>query len=298
MSGPNVYFNSSFGGIDLLIIKISTKSGRDIAVLSPSRGDTHTLQDRGRKHLHSSATVLFIDQPGRDPYLNRFDAVRTMAIGGGAQIFSHPILGSYRARIEDFDFDANASELSVEVSCTILGEDEPQLVFPASAGTSSGAGVEAVTIAGGAADTQLAAIGLSTPVTAAAVTAVTAWDAAEVLDSSTVFSAVATLTGQINTAVDTFELVTDISRWQAYRAMIGLSFALKRAAEAATQDAQNVISVYVPAPTPMLALCARLYGSALAQDRADAGTRLNRLRRPGRVEAGTTLKMPADGVLT
>lgn len=293
-----MYFTASYGGIDLLFASIETKSGRDIAVMSPSRGDQHTLQDRGKRHLRTSATILLIDQPGLDPYLNRFDSLRTMALGDGAQIFSHPILGSYRARIEDFDFRAAAGDLSVEVTCTFLAEDEPQLVFPAAAGTSTAAGVEAVTIAGGSADTQLAALGLSTPITATAVAAVTAWDAAEVLDSSTVFSAVATITGQINTAIDTLELVTDISRWQAYRAMIGLSFALKRAAEAATQDAQHTISIYVPSPTPMLALCARLYGSALAQDRADAGARLNRLRRPGRVEAGTTLKMPADGVLS
>lgn len=296
---PNVWFTALFGGIPILISEIETKSGRDIAVQSPSRGDQHTLQDRGRKLLDSHVTVLFIDQPGLDPYLDRFDAFRAAALSGGAAVFSHPILGSYRARISDFDFKASADAGQVDVSCTILGEDEPQLVFPINAGVSSGAGLEAVTVAAGATDTALAALTppLTTPITATAIAAATTWDQTEpeLLDSQTVFSAYATLLSNINTAVEVLELTTDLSRWSAYRAFIGLAFELKRAAQAVTSDAANLITVFVPTPIPMLALCARIYGAALAQDRADACTKLNRVRTPGRIPAGTTLKMPADG---
>lgn len=311
MSGPNIYFVASYGGVELLIAELDTQGGRDIAIQSPSRGDQHTLQDRGRKLLHVSATILFVDQPGQDPYLDRFDSFRSMADGDGAQIFSHPILGSYRARISDFSFRASGEESAVDVNCTILAEDEPQLVFPIAAGVSSGAGVEAVSVAAGTAITALGPVGAAIPTTSVpqvkaygsalatiqnCINTATSWDiAGDVLDSQAAFSALATLTGQLSTAIDALDLLTDLSRWQAYQAIIGLSFQLRRAAEAATSDASNVISVYVPAPVAMLALCARIYGPALASDRAASVTALNRVRRPGRIEAGTTLKMPADG---
>lgn len=293
---PSVYFDASFGGIPLLIANLSSDSGRDIAIQSPARGDDHGLQDRGRRLLTTDATLLFIEQAGQDPYLIRFDRVRALALSGEPQIFSHPILGSYRARIGTFVFRASADELSIEVNAQILAETEPQLVFPTTGGVSGEAGLEAVTAAAAAATTKLGDVGLTSGAPVACTTAVESWSTAgEDLDAQDVLAQLGSLLAQIATDIEDLELATDIARWEAFRALIALDYQLRRAGEAFTASVSRVFDLVITRPEPMRAICARVYGAALAEDRAQQVTRLNRIRTPGRVPAGTRLKMPSDG---
>lgn len=290
----NVYFPASFAGVPLLIVKIDTESGRDVAVQSPARGDKHVLQDRGVKLNRTTCEILFTDQPGQAPYLDRVNQVHALALAGAADIFSHPILGSYSARIEGFAISATA-DACVTVQCTILAENEPEVVMVAGAGTSTQAGLEAVSVSTETATQALTAVGLTSSLPTDCLDAVTAWAEGDELDSQQVFAEVASLTGQINGAINDLELASDITRWQAYRALIGLGYQLQRAALAATADADRVFDLFVAVPRPMIAICAEVYGASLALDRADQNTRLNRVRTPGLVPGGTTLKMIATG---
>lgn len=292
ISEPPIYYDATFGGIDLLIVEIETETGRDVAVQSPSRGDKHVLQDRGRTHTVAHVEILFCNQPGLQPYTFRYDQFRSLVNTGDAQIFSHPLDGSYRVRASGLTVRANSEAGEIRCSCTFLAEDEPQVVYQVGAGTTPTAGVAAVTTAASDADAQLAAVGLSTPATAACAAAVTDWSTTDNLDSQAVFVGVASLTQQISDAVDELELAQDLSRWQAYRAMIQLSFQVQRAGEAFTSSSGQNFSITVGTAQPLLAICSQVYGADLAPDMATKVQQLNRVRTPGRVPKGTILKMP------
>lgn len=61
----DIYFESRFGDLPLLIASIETDDGRDIAAQSPARGSRHYLQDRGAKLGRIECGVLFVDEPGK-----------------------------------------------------------------------------------------------------------------------------------------------------------------------------------------------------------------------------------------
>lgn len=292
-----VYYDASFGGMPLLISKIDTEGGRDVVVQSPSRGDKHVLSDRGLRHGASSVDILFVNQPGLDAYTTRYEQFISLAQGSkdappDAQIFSHPLVGSYLARIGDLKTSADSSSLQISVSCTIHPEDEPQMTFPVGAGTAPAAGVDAVSTAADNADAELAAVGLSTPVTAACTESVTDWSTTSNLDSQSVFVGIASLTGQISDAIDELDLATDLNKWPAYQALVNLHYQVSRAGEALTATAAQMFQITVAAARPMLAICSDVYGADEAADRADDVTQINRVRTPGLVPAGTVLKMP------
>lgn len=290
------YIAASWGGLDILVATIDTTGGRDIVVQSPARGDKHVLQDRGLRVKTTTCRLLFCPQPNKANYLVRYDAMRQASEDDISSVFSHPILGTYRARISEFNTSATDGT-EITVSCTIIAEEEPQVVFRTGAGVSLGAGVESVNTAVGFASATLAELGitLEPDVAAESSEAVTAWSQAEDLDAQKVFVEVATLTGQIDDAINALNLATNIENWEAYKAMILLRYQLGRAAEAATSDAEHVFDLVVAVGRPLIAICSETYGASLATDRADSIAKLNRLRTPGLVPAGTTLKMISEG---
>lgn len=296
-----VYFSASFGGVDLLVASLSSEDGRDIAIHSPSRGDTHTLQDRGQKLLSVNAELLFIDQPtAKADYVTRFTGFRDLVNLGEASVFTHPVLGSYRARISSLAWHLSDAEQMISASCTILAEEQPQSVFPSGAGASTSAGLDAVTAAGDAVDEKLAALsppGLTSPIPAQAIAAAKAWSLTNELelDAAAVQAAVTTIANNIAGAIDTYNLATNISNWEVYRAFVLLAAQVKRAGDAATADTDILIDVTLGRAQPLRTLCARIYGADLAEDRSQQVAKLNRVRTPGLVPAGTVLKMPSDG---
>ena len=290
------YIAASWGGLDILVASLETSGGRDVIVQSPARGDRHVLQDRGLKVKITKAQLRFVDQPGKADYLVRYDALKQAAEEATSSVFSHPILGTYRARISDFDTTAQDGR-SVEVSCTIIAEEEPQVVFRTGAGVSLAAGLDSVNAAVGVASASLAALGITLEPDAAqeSLTAVSGCAEADGLDTLKVQGELATVTNMIDDAIAEHELATDLTRWTAYQSLIMLRYQLGRAAEAATADADHVFDLTVSTPRPLLAICVDVYGASLAPDRRDSIAKLNRLRTPGMVPAGTTLKMISEG---
>lgn len=298
----NVYFNAMWGDIAMLINTIDTDRGRDVSVQSPSLGDQHVLSDRGQRLRTTTCEILFCDQSGLEPFLERYDAFCKLVEDGEALLFSHPLDGVYRARVSDVRVNADSNELCVKITCTFLREGEVKRVFPAEAGSSGIAGLESVTTAATATQAELdaltdvpgtnaAADALTVPATC--TTQVTAWSEADQLDSQQVFVDVATLTKQIDDAIAALALTSDLSRWSAYRQMIMLRYAVVRAAGAFTVGARAMFDLYVETPRPLIAICAEVYGGVLAIERAQQVAKINRVRTPGLVPAGTTLKMPA-----
>lgn len=295
-----IYFDTRFGDIELQVSSVDTERGRDIAVQSPAYGDKHNLTDRGLRQMRTTVEILFADKPGWAPYLDRYDELVRLCERGEVAIFSHPIDGSFRARCSEVSARAEADELAVRATCVFLREDPPQVVFPVAAGVSTIASSEAVNVAAQLANMALADVdfgGIADPdfgVVDDVATTVTAWEQAGAeLDAQQVFLEVATLSDRIDTAIADLELAQDLSRYPAYEAMIRLRYQLSRAAEAFTSEAATVFDLYVEVPQPVLRICADVYGAALAVERAEQVTSMNRIRTPNLVPRGTTLKMPA-----
>lgn len=299
------YVAANYGGVDLLVSTIETQVGRDVVTQSPFRGDKHVNQDLGLKQKVAQVTVLFCDQPGKADWMLRAKQFLEATESDAPTVFTHPILGTYTARITDVSLIAEA-QFSIEFRARILAEDEPQVTFQASAGVSAGAGVESVTVAStnvtnasALASLTAAENSIASAVATASIAIVAGWSAvdAQLLDAQQVFLEVASLTNQIDSAIESLSLEGDLALWPVYQAMILLRFACVRAAEAVTSTALNVFDLVVTQPRPLLAICAEIYGPALAEQRWSDVTQLNRIRTPGLVPSGTTLKMPSDGVL-
>lgn len=288
---------ASFGGVEMLLASMSGDTGVDWAVISPHRGDTHTLQNQGRRLRRVQCEVLFCDQPGLpDPYLDRYRAFEAMGDAGTPQIFVHPIHGSYLAVIDSPSYDASADELAIRCQCSFIAMQEPVAVQSVGAGIAAIAGPEDVGVRATAADAELAALDASSATPAECLARAEAWANGDTADAAQVLLEVATLTSQIDTMIATLDLLSDYSRWAAYKALIHLRYSVTQAASAATSEASQVVDYRVRVATPLRSLCARLYGARLAEDRAGEVTRINGIRIPGLIAAGTLLKVPSEGL--
>jgi hypothetical protein len=289
----NFHYESMFGDMPLLIAEISTDDGRDIAVQSPARGSRHYLQDRGAKLGKAECEILFISEPGKASYLERFAQFRALVAGGEPKIFSHPLIGTYRARAEGGRHSANSESKQIRFQCSFLPEDEPQPATPTGSGVAPIAGVETITVAVDAVKDQLLAQDPPQTWLDDLVSFVTSAANTVDIDSQEVISGAQVFTGIINDTIKEFDLATDIARWPLYQALINLFAAVQVTVESLTSDDDQTISVRVDRPMPLLSICSEIYGPDLAADQAQRVTRMNRLRTPNRVPAGTTLTMPS-----
>lgn len=289
---PAIYFAASFAGVPLLVSELETERGRDIVVQSPAQGDKHTLSNQGRRLRTVRAEILFVDQPGLAPYTDRYDEFVKLFEDGDPHVLSHPLDGQYTARGGTLTVSASSSSLSIRVSAEFLHEQEEPAVFPVDAGINPAAGLESVTTATDRAISVLDEFELESSAPTAALEEVTSWAEAENLDSQQVFLGVASVTDQIDAAISELGAKSDLSLWPVYRELILLRYEVTRAAAAFTVAESSVFELYIESPRPLLAICAEVYGGADARAKRDQVQRANRLRTPGLVPAGTTLKMP------
>lgn len=292
--GP-ILFPASYGGVSFWFGSFDGQGGRDIVVQSPSRGDIHVLQDRGRRHRTLSSEIMFVDEPDRDPVADRFRAFLDLSEDGEGHLFTHPILGSYLARVSDLSYSVRSDDAAITATCTFHAESEPQPILPAGAGAAPMAGLEEVTATVARAESELSAQGLPSDAPASVLAKVEGWVTAEDPDARAIYLELASASEMIDREIDRLDLLTNLDRWPVYREMIHLQYQMSRAAEAVTSDVSDVIEVTISASIPLRLLCADLYGADAADDRAHRVAQINRLRTPGLVPAGTLLKVPREG---
>jgi prophage DNA circulation protein len=286
---------ASFGGVPFWLASLSGRAGRDIVVQSPSRGDVHVLQDRGLRHRSLQCELFFVDEPGAAASDLRFLEFKELADDGAPQLLVHPLDGSYLARISEFQYSVRSDEGAIDVSCTFLADSEPSTVVEPGLGAAPYAGVEEVAATAAHLDELMDPYGMESDVPRGALETVKAWTQADTPDSRAVYLQAASLSNQINDEINRLELIADLDKWPVYREFINLNFQIRRAAEAATTEADDVFEVAVAAAIPLRLLCAQLYGALEAEDKSRQATQINRLRTPGLVPAGTILKMPREG---
>lgn len=289
--GIEAYYIASFGGIRLWCSRVSTTNGRKLVVHDPARGDEHPLQDRGLETRVTSCTLLFDEMDGETTSpRERFDRFAALVEEGEPQVFTHPLRGSYLARVGRFDHEVDeASNISAEVE--FFPEDSIPAVTVASAGTSAIAGEDAVAAAADNADAELEAVGMTSSAPGAARLAAETWSD---LDTSVreVLVDVAQVTELIGTEIETLGLADRLALWQAYRSMLLLSDAVVAAARAATADVSRTMTVKVGRPVALRTLLATIYGAREVDQRYEQALSLNDISTPGWIATGTELRLP------
>lgn len=298
-------FRARFGDVALLVTRIGGDRGRDWVVHSPSQGDVHTLQDRGKRFQRTPLEISFVRMPGEEEdFETRWRAFDKLANQGTADIFTHPVEGAFPAVIADYRYEIVSEAAEVRVTCSIIPLAEPQAVFPVGAGVSPAAGPEEVGVTVDQANAQIADLDVDAgePAIAAAVSlpdqlraTVERWANAETPNTRAVLLELASAAGQIDAAIDTLELATNLERWQLYRTFVNLRYQLGRAAEAVTAETARVLDHTVRVAAPLRVIAAKLYGPSSAEEQATVIARLNGIKVPGLVAAGTVLKVPSTG---
>jgi len=287
-------FAAKYGDLALLIARHSDDGdGRDWVTQSPSNGDQHVLQDRGLRQRRTACEILFCDEPGIGPYLDRFLAFRELARSNAPRLFVHPLHGAYQAVVLELSYQVEAQERCVRASCTFAALEEPKAVFDLGAGITPAAGPEQVSAQAAAADTALAAQGLSSSTPANCLATVTSWSEADDPDARAIGLEAASLAAAIDETVANLELASDLDRWESYRALIKLRYSVVQAAAAVTSETARITELTLAVAEPLRSLCARLFGARNAEEKARQVQKLNGLRTPGMIPAGTTLKLPA-----
>lgn len=288
---PVAKYVAKYGDMTLLVRGFRDEGdGRDWVVQSPSAGDQHVLQDRGRGVRRTACELVFCDEPNAGAYQDRYLFFRALADSSLRRLFVHPLRGAYEAACVFESAEVKADLRCVVVQCTFIEAGEVQPVAAIGAGTTAVAGPEAVTARAASANAELGAAGVASSAPLACVTAVTGW--ADQVEPNA--RAIALEAGRMCRAIDeTLAGLTSLDHWPAYRALVALRYSVARAAEAVTSETSKVTSVVLDAAEPLLSICARYYPPREAQDRARQVAKLNALRTPGLVPAGTTLRLPA-----
>lgn len=282
-----------FGDITLLITSHADDDGRDWVVQSPSRGDQHVLQERGRRLQRTSCEILFCDEPGSATYLDRFLAFQVAAREAAPRLFLHPINGSYLAVVSEFSYRVESPERSVRVACTFVAQEPPQAVFAVGAGVTAAAGPEQVGVMAAQTTAELEDLELTSTTPTSCLATVTAWAELEDPDARAIALEAASLAAEIDDAIEALELATSLERWEAYRAFVNLRYSVVRAAAAVTSETAQITEITLTAAEPLRSICARLFGARDAEERTRQVSKLNGLRTPGLVPVGTVLKLPA-----
>lgn len=289
--GIEAYFVASFGGVRLWCSRVATTNGRKLVIHDPARGDDHPVQDRGLETRTTTCTLLFDEMDGdTSSPRERFDRFAQLVEEGEPQVFTHPLRGSYLARVGRFDHEVDeASNISAEVE--FVPEDRIPAVTVASAGTSAAAGEDAVVAAADNADSELESVGMTTTATGEARAAVEAWVDADATARQVIVD-VGRITELVGTEIERLGLTDRLALWQAYRAMLLLADSVVAAGRAATADVARIMTIRVGRPIALRALLASIYGAREVDDREPQARSLNDIRTPGWIETGTQLRLP------
>ena len=284
-------YDASYGGVRLWCSRVSTTNGRSIVVHDLTTGDDHPTQDKGLEARIARASLLFDDMDGETTSpKQRFDAFCALVEGGKPQIFSHPLRGSYRATVRQFDHElGKGGVISAEVE--FVPVDPVPAVRSVATALSASVGVDAVDAAADQADAALAAAGLSSSAPANARAAANGWDSPDVT-ARQVLVDVGDISEQIGRTINDLELSSNLAYWPAYRALLLLGDTFVSAGRAATADVARLMTVRIGRPIALSALLAGIYGGWDVPQRRVQALALNDIRTPGWIPTGTELRLP------
>lgn len=283
------FYRSSFGDLPLWISRIYTDKSRSQVIHELSAGDDYVVQDRGQAPLKSRVTILFDWMNGDD--LAPLDRLRkfTALVDDKPRMFTHPVEGTFLARVGAWNYDVDASGV-ISGEAELIRVGDVAAVSPAGAGGIPAAGDGAVAAAADALDLELEGIGQPSVLPQQAAAAVDGWAAQGTPNPRDVLTQTGSLTQRLGDQAAGFE--SDLNDWAAFKATLLLAESVRAAAESATADTASTFVVKIGSTIALRALIASIYGADEADRRYEQAMQLNDIANPAWIEPGTELVLP------
>jgi prophage DNA circulation protein len=279
-------FIASYAGLTLHVVETDDDMSRLVARYKYPRRDGANTEDLGQDARETAATIVWFGVG----HLQRLATFAKIVSKGQVETLVHPITGSYQARVEGFRFTARAESRDwIVSSCRFIEASTDIAAFEVAEGQ---AGVEAVEVAASELDLAIAAHGAEPAdpgLAAAALATVQRWADAADLASTRIALELGGITARIDAAMNTLEVATNPNAYPVYEAFVNLHRRVGRAADVAVSRSPRLTRHIVATGAPLLAICQDLYGGAEAEAAFGRILRLNQLRTPAHVPAGTVL---------
>lgn len=223
---------------------------------------------------------------------------------GEARELVHPLFGSFPALVENLDVAADGDRRDViEIQARFVeqGLDPAPLLSQTArqlAGGAPSVELEADTaIAASAAAVDAGAFDQAEgddveQVATAAKTEADRWETDPDLDPRSVTVGLERTGDEIDRLITELDMYTNPGKYPTLRALTRLRYQMGRAAEVVIRDAPALIELVTAAAAPLGTILADVYGAAGATEHRDEAIRLNSIRDPMLLDAGTRLTLP------
>ncbi len=302
-------FECRFGGIRLDVQSTEDSLGRVVVTHQLPHLEGAPVRDQGAEPRVTRCRIIFFPLDDRDDPRERFYFFKALVDEGRTQTFTHPITGSYRAKVGQLSVSAAAEPReTLMVECSFHEDSDTPAAFEGGPGAPIGSGSDEVRAASADLDAGLVEVNdeliaddpdaepLTTTVGADCVTTAQGWeDAAASADDGITARRVnlelVALSDSISRETDRLELAIHPERWPIARALTNLNHSIRRASEAVVRETPRIVEVTVVAATSVYALAARTYPGEPFEARAEQILNLNDIGNPARLEPGTRLKV-------
>jgi prophage DNA circulation protein len=278
---------ATWGDLQLDVLNTDDSFGRDLVPFSYPNVDGATHRDMGARAWRTNLTLVFL----APNVIARAKAFVAQANEGVPYTFTHPVWGSFEARVEDGSISVTAEQrdfISMDIS---LVEEAATASFDViSTTTDKRANVDA---AAAEVNSALSDAGLTSTVGDDAVAQADLWEADEDLTQRTINLEFNEIANSIASDIETLGLASDITYSPSYDAMMALQQAMREYAEFLIATAPQLTTYTLIVRMPLLMVCQSLYGGELALDRFFDALDLNALDDPGMIPAGTVLTVIA-----
>lgn len=289
-----ILFDASFAGFPIHVLSTSDDMGRALARHTYPHRNGAAIEDMGAEPHIARCRLKFFG-PDHD---EAFRVFHDLAHSVEPEVFTHPLYGSYSAKVGEFHAEAHAEQRDcIMVDCTFEEDTLEPAVFEVGAGSPTLAGAEDVQAS---ADEWLVIVepedgtiidvdGVELGNDAVATSEAWSTDASKTLRDVT--HEMAALSARIDDTQERLHTASDISQYPAMIALTKLRGSLVKAAAAFSQRSPRIFKVTVAVSAPLLVVAAQIYQSANeAGERAKQLIELNDIRNPARIEAGTELR--------
>jgi len=161
MADVEPLFGAFWGDIPLFVSSIQWQAGQTQVVHNLAQGNIHPVSPRGAQIRTARLQLLFDDFDGASE--TGVVAFRRFQLTAGERrLFTHPVDGTYFARIGDLEAAVDESTV-VTAMCEFIPDGEVNLISPTGGGMTIAAGEGAVAQAADQLSTDLADIGIGFP---------------------------------------------------------------------------------------------------------------------------------------
>ncbi len=299
----NFLHQASYGGVEFDCVTTQDSISRAVARREYPRTNGANLQDMGAAPRVTRCQVIFFEREPIDGedffqsnknHLERFDAFYKATQQGTPQDFVHPITGTYRALVEEFEFGASADEEDTIIADVTFVEDTTApAVFEAGSSSPFDSGTASVQVQAEITEDLMEERGISHSFAADIGTIVDAWESNPLLTVREVNLQLQSIASTVDEVIIELEMTTDIRRYPLYRATQKLLWTVRQAAESFREQQPQLITITTTVNIPLRVLVTDYYGAAEAASRYREVMRLNDIDDPSLILAGTTLVVPA-----